>query len=233
MVHTLILLQTQPVNIIQAIFDGVADSPSSVILAVSLVVFFLASRAMLNELRESRKMLNTAQLSLNDWRKSGDEQESKALDMATKAIEKWDRVAEALDNFADAQRMSADKYADAQRMSADKYFESAEKIASAHIETTNMLVNRIAAMEDKRAEDEIYANESLLRQINDQLVHSQEVIGSVVGSILDEARALHEATRSAVASNNEVLMAALKSTPPAAVDLPEPSEPQAVAHESR
>ena len=221
---TSLFLQTQTpapqLNVIQAIFDGVADNPSSVILAVSLIVFLLATRAMLNELRESRKMLDGVLQNMRESQKLDGEQETKTLDMARLAIEKFDRVAASIDNFADAQRSSS-----------TKYFESTERIATSHVETTTLLVNRITAMEEKRSEDEIYANEALHRQVNDQLMHSQEIVGAIVGNILLEARVLHQETRKAVNDNNQVLMTALLSTPPASPPTGEAKpEPDADAH---
>src|SRR4051812_31006276 len=90
--------QTQPpsTNIIDAVFNGVAANPALVTLAIALLVFYFATRGMKDELRESRRMLNGAQESINQSRRAGDEQENKALDMATNAINKMDRVADAI-----------------------------------------------------------------------------------------------------------------------------------------
>jgi hypothetical protein len=201
------MVQTTKPDPLERLINVAVDNPQVALFVISLLVFYFVTRGWTSELRESRKMLNSAQAALNDSRKAGDDQETKALDMAMLAINKMDRVAEALDNFADAQRSSS-----------TKYFESAEKTANAQIESTTMLVNRIAEMEKARAEDAIYGNEHLMRQVNTQLMQSQEVIGKTVGEIIAEARVMHEATRrsvtEAVTNNNEILMAALRSTPP-------------------
>jgi hypothetical protein len=68
-----------------------------------------------------------------------------------KAIDKFDRLANSLDNMAQAQRESG-----------KDTLQGMSKLADAHIETTNKLVNRIMAMEDKRSEDEIrIANDTI------------------------------------------------------------------------
>lgn len=86
---TSLFVQTQapPTNIVDAILSGVSQNPSMVTLAVALIVIYFATRGIRDELRESRKMINNSQA-------ASDAQENKALDMAIKAIDKMDRVAE-------------------------------------------------------------------------------------------------------------------------------------------
>lgn len=200
-----LFVQTQPsqANFIQSILDGVANNPSAVVLAIALIVIYFATRGTKDELRESRRMLNNIQEGMRESQRASDQQEQKAMDMAINAINKVDNVVDSVNNMAQAVLESS-----------KNYFGSAQLNADAHVKTTNMLVSRIAAMDEKRAEDEIYSNDRLLAQVNNQLIQSQETIASVVGTILSEARTMHEGTRRAITDNNEVLMAALLSTPP-------------------
>lgn len=193
-----IVAQTQapPSNIVDAILNGVASNPSLVTLAVALIVFYFATRAMTTELRESRKMLNNSQT-------AGDQQENKALDMATNAINKMDRVADSITDMARSMRESS-----------SSYFASAQLNADAHVKTTNMLIDRIAAMDKQRAEDEMYANGKLLVQIDEQLNKHKQDVGMLVGTILNEAVVLHKETRDAFHSNNGLILEALRATPP-------------------
>lgn len=69
-------------------------------------------------------------------------------------------------------------------------------------------------MEDKRSEDEIYANEALKRQIDEQLTLHKQDVGKLVGTILGTAQTLHEETRRTFSANNELVLEALRATPP-------------------
>jgi hypothetical protein len=191
--HTWIFAE---INFFEFVLNGVRDKPETVMLGVALIVFLLTTRAWLKELSESRKMLNEAS-------KSGNEHETKTLDMATNAINKIDRLADSMTDIATAMRESSANYSTA-----------AQANSEAHVKTTNMLVDRIRAMDEKRAEDEIYSNDKLLASVNSQIVQGQETIARVVGAILSEARVLHEETRQSITNNNEVLMLALRASPP-------------------
>lgn len=213
------LLQTD-VPFIKEIANWIDHNPGNAIMFVALVILIIAVRGWVADLGESRKMLSEQLKSMQQDNEANNNQESKVLDIATNAINKMDTVSNALNNFADAQRTQAQ----AQLKASDRYFEAANRIATAHMESTDKLVTRLVAMEEKRSEDEIYANEKLLRSINEQLMNHQEIIGRTVGQILTEAHILHEATRNAVTDNNQVLMAALRSSPP-------PLEPSASSAE--
>lgn len=196
-------VQTPPsTNIVDVIFTGLANNPQLVTLGIALLVFYFATRGMKDELRESRKMLNNSQ-------QAGDAQENKALDMATNAINKMDRVADAISDMAKAQRESS-----------TNYVTSAQLNATAHMKTTEMLIDRIAAMDRERAEAEMYSNGRLLTQVNDQLVHGSEQIALIVGTALHDSATMHEETRRIVATNYELVLEALRATPPAPAPLP-------------
>jgi hypothetical protein len=180
-----------------------------VTLGIALLVFYFATRGMKDELRESRKMLNSSQ-------QAGDAQENKALDMATNAINKMDRVADAIADMAKAQRDSS-----------TNYVTSAQLNAAAHMKTTEMLIDRIAAMDRERAEAEMYSNGRLLTQVNDQIVHGQEQMAAIVGTALHDSATMHEETRRIVATNYGLVLEALRATPPPLPALPEENQSHA------
>lgn len=201
-----ILAQAHPTNlgIIDKIVDLARDNPAAALFAVTLLILIIVITGWTNELRQSRNMLNGI-------RKSGDEQENKALDMATNAINKIDRVADSITDMASAMRESS-----------SNYFASAQLNADSHVKTTTLLVERIAAMDAKRAEDEIYSNGKLLVQVDERMTLAKEEIARLVGTILHDAAGMHDTTRRVVTENNELLMTALRATPPA--PLPPPSD---------
>lgn len=157
--HHWVYAQTQapPANILDAFLKLLIDNPSLAVLALALLIMYLASRSVRDDLKASRNIQTSIQVMMTDMQKAGDASENKALGMAENAINKFDRLADSITDMANAQLEAS-----------TNYFASAQKIADAHVETTTMLVNRIAAMEDKRSEDEIYSNESLKRQIDEQ-----------------------------------------------------------------
>lgn len=204
MQHWIIAQATGPqINVIDAIFRGVSDNPSLVTLAVALLVFYFGTRAIKDELKASRNMLNSAQESMNKSQRESNEQENKALDMATNAINKMDRVADSIADMAQSMREAS-----------SNYFASAQLNTDAHLKTTNMLIDRIAAMDKQRAEDEIYSNGKLLVQIDEQLTQHKSDVAQLVGTILHDASLMHEATRHVVTEKNEALIAALHLSTP-------------------
>lgn len=190
------------IDIVEYILNGVRDKPETVILGVALIVFLLTTRAWLRELHESRKMLNEAS-------KSGNDHETKTLDMATNAINKIDKLADSMGDIATAMRESSANYSQA-----------AQANAESHVKTTTMLVDRIKAMDEKRAEDEMYSNDKLMAMVNTQLVHSHETIAQIVGTILAESRKQYEETRRSTELLATTVQMMLQPVPAAAPPAP-------------
>lgn len=208
---------TSTPNIIDILFKGMADNPQNVVMAVALLILYFSTRGTRDELSKSREMLNGILASIREERKSEDTHQQIALNMATNAINKIDGVVTSINGMTDAMRQGAE----AQRSSSENYFASANIIAESHVATTQMLVNRIADMDKKRAEDEMYSNDRLMVQIDTKLTQHKEDVGRLVGTILAEAQAMHEGTRQVFNANNELILTALRATPPAPEPTPE------------
>lgn len=190
--------QTTPVpNVIDLIFKGLADNPQNVVLAVGLVIMYFATRSMRDELSKSRDMLNGILAAVREERAAEDNQQQIALNMATNAINKFDGLATSINEMTGAMR----EQSEAQVKSSANHLAASVKTADAHVATTQMLVNRIADMDKQRAEDEMYANDRLMVQIDNKLTLHEEKIGVLIGTILAEAHALHEGTRNAIAAH--------------------------------
>lgn len=188
---------TSTPNIIDILFKGMADNPQNVVMAVALLILYFSTRGTRDELSKSREMLNGILASIREERKSEDTHQQIALNMATNAINKFDGLATSINDMTGAMR----EQSEAQLKSSANYLTASVKTADSHVATTQMLVNRIADMDKKRAEDEMYSNDRLMVQIDTKLTVHEEKMGLLVGTILAEAHALHEGTRQAVAAH--------------------------------
>jgi len=188
-------------SFVTRLIEAAINNPTTGLFLLSLLVYYLSTRSVSKDLQQSREMLFSLQRGISESQKAGDVQENKALDMATNAINKIDRVADAITDMADSMRESSKDYA-----------ASAQVNAEAHVKITNTLVDRIASMDEKRAEDEIYSNGQLMRQIDDSLTAHKQEVTKVVSTILVKAEALHDQTREAIVKNNELLLGTLQES---------------------
>lgn len=175
---------------------GLADivfsqSAEKIILVIALFVLLYAVR-----------MLAAQNKTASESQKASDEQASKALDTVIASINKIDMLAASLDNMAAAQRESAKLNSSA-----------TEKLATTQAETINQVFKQLATMDEKRSEEQTFANTYLERRITDALTNYNEQTGALIGTILHEARLLHEQTRRAIAERRATGEHAAVATP--------------------